>query len=164
MNTGNGARNKKRFNVVDFFIIAAVAACVIGAVLRFNLIEKLNVGAAKDTVEISFYVHNISDYSAQALSVGDNVYNGGTYLGKIGTVEISKAEYYFENPEGVLELTYDEMRYDVRGTIIGTGTMTEDGFMLNNNTYIAAGKEMIVTTKNISVNILVTNINVIAGG
>lgn len=163
MNTGNGTRSKKRFNVVDFFIIAAVAACIAGAVLRYNLIEKLNVGAAKDTVEISFYIHNISDYSAQALVVGDSVSHSGIPVGKIGTIEISKAEYYFENPEGVLELTYDDMRYDVRGTIIGSGTMTEDGFMLNNNTYIAAGKELLVNTKNISVNILVTNLNVTAG-
>lgn len=157
------AKTKKRFNVVDFFILAAVAACIVGAVLRYNLIDKLNVGAAKDTVEISFYIHNVSDFSAQALTVGDNVYNGGIYLGKIGTVEISKAEYYFENSEGVVELTYDERRYDVRGTIIGTGTLTEDGFMLNNNTYIAAGKEMLVNTKNISVNMLVTNLNVTLG-
>lgn len=163
MNTANAANTRKRFNVVDFFIIATIAACAIGAVVRFNLIDKLSIGAAKDTVEISFYIHNISDYSAQALTVGDNVYSSGTYLGKLGTVDISKAEYYFENSEGILDLTYDERRYDVRGTIIGSGTMTEDGFMLNNNTYIAAGKELLVNTKNITVNILITNLNVTPG-
>lgn len=159
----SGSRIKKRFNVVDFFIIAAVVACAFGAVLRFNLIDKLNVGAAKDTVEISFYIHNISDYSTQALIVGDEVYNGGVHMGKLGTVEIGKSEYYIENAEGVLELTYDETRYDVRGVIIGSGTMTDDGFMLNNNTYIAAGKEIKISTKNISVNILVTNLSVTSG-
>lgn len=164
MNGANSAAAKKRFNAVDFFIIAAIMACIAGVALRYNLIEKLSVGTPKDTVEISFYIHNISEYSAQALVVGDDVYSGGTYLGKISTVDISKAEYYFENSEGVLELTYDERRYDVRGTIIGSGTMTEDGFMLNNNTYIAAGKEMLVSTKNITVNILVTNLNVTPAG
>jgi hypothetical protein len=162
-NSYSGARIKKRFNIVDFFIIAAVIACACGAVLRFNLIEKLNVGAAKDTVEISFYVHNISDYSAQALVAGDNVYNGSLHMGTLGTIEIGKAEYYIENSEGVLELTYDETRYDIRGTIIGSGTMAEDGFMLNNNTYIAAGKEMLITTKNINVNVLITGVTVTTG-
>lgn len=156
----NGTKLKNKFNIVDFFIIAVVIACICGVVLRFNLIEKLNVGAAKDTVEISFYIHNISDYSTQALVVGDDAYNGSVYMGKLGTIEIGKAEYYIENSEGVLELTYDDTRYDVRGTIIGSGTMTEDGFMLNNNTYIAPGKEMLISTKNITVNVLITNLAV----
>ncbi len=155
-----GAKNKKRFNIVDFFIIAAVLACIFGAMLRYKLIDKLNVGAPKDTVEISFYIHDVSEFSANALIPGDEVKNGGVTLGKLGNIEAGKAEYYIENLKGELELTYDETRCDIRGTITGSGTMTDDGFMLNNNTYIAAGKEMLISTKNINVNILVTDLEV----
>lgn len=114
---------------------------------------------------VSFLILDIRETSADCFNSGDVfVVTGGDALGTlVDTPSFTPAEIYIENDEGKQILTYstaegDDARIDVRGTFLVSGSMTEEGFLLNGKTYLAPNKGVGIQNEKISVAITITDI------
>lgn len=167
--TENTTKVRKKLNALDIFIILAVIMCITAVGIRIYMGDKGDIpGKASVEIEdyiVSFLVLNIRETSADSFVDGDTfiVPPNGEVFGKlINTPSFTPAEMYIENDEGQYILTYstqegDDARIDVRGTFLVSGSMTEEGFLLNGKTYIAPNKTITIQGK-INVNITVTDI------
>ncbi len=156
-------KRKIRFNIIDFIILVAVIACVVGIALRYDVADRIGVKTNETKVEISFIVHDIKESSADALLIGDEFYwkQNGMSLGTLIEKEIAPAERISENGRGEGVVTYSENKKDARATLVAVGTVTDDGFMLGGTQFISAGKEMEIYSKQVEVLAIITDVTVI---
>ena len=150
-----------RINILDIVIVLAIVAVIVGVAMRFNLADKLGIQSNSDAVEISFLIKEISESSVDALVIGDKFYwdSNSMEVGELKWKTQDYAEAFIENEEGLLVKTLNEKYFDVRGTIRAEGKMTDDGFMLAGTQFLSAGKYLYVSSKNIKVTILITDIS-----
>lgn len=156
----NENKVRRRFNIIDLFIILAVVAVIVGVALRFNLADKIGVKSNRDTVTVSFIITDIKESSADALVIGDTFFIDANKieLGELISKKPTYAEAFIENDDGVLVKTANENKYDVRGEIRATGRIKDDGFMLGGTQFIAANKILYVYSQHIMVTMTITGI------
>lgn len=162
MNYQNNKTGKKsfKFGALDVVIILLFIACAVGIILRYNISEKLQNTTDMREAEVEFVVTGLSPSSADAFVLGDVVFWEGNRLGPIKSKDVFNAVEYNANADGLPVKAENLEKRDVEGVISVSGKKTDDGFLLNGNMYIAAGKELKITTKNIAVTIIVTRVNV----
>ncbi len=165
----NTARERRKLNAVDYFILIAAILCIAGAVLRIavgNAGGSLSSPITSEDYVVSFKIENIRNTSTEYLTEGEVFYIESTkqYMGKItGNVTVTPALFYIEDANGNYVQTYapdngDASRRDVIGTMLVSGYMGESGFLLGGSTPLAANKELTVRSKNLSIKIIITDI------
>lgn len=166
-NEKNQAKKKSpRFvlNVVDLVLIIAVLACVVGVYLRYNLSENLGVRQELSDYVLSFKIENVRFTSGDAFPEGDMVFLAETNDQELGTIlaidSTAPSEVVFTDKEGDYRILYypEDTRIDLTGRILSSGVMTERGYMLGGNTYLAPGQSYAVETPRIYVEITITDI------
>lgn len=143
----------------------AIAVIVTGVAFRYNILDRIGIKSNEDTVIISFLIRDIKESSADALVVDDIFYweTNKMEIGKLISKKPSFAEAFVENLDGILVKTYNENSYDVRGEIIAKGRIKDGNFMLGGTQFLAPGKTLYVSSRNIMVNMLITKITQIEG-
>ena len=161
---------RKRLGVIDYFIIVALVACVVGAALRYFAVGDSIFNSKNEIGEytLTFKVTDIRNSSAQNYFKAGTVFyleDSDLMLGTLGeNIIVNDAEkvYYLLDGTAVSvknNLTGDQYRVDVEGEFKVKGTMSEDGsFMLDGNRYLASGSSVNVYSKYISVTLTVTGI------
>lgn len=154
---------KLRFNIVDLVLIIAVLACIAGVYLRFHFSEEFGVNHVQNEYAVSFEVKNIRYTSVDAFPTGDNVYlqSSRKLLGTIiGIDSTSPSQMIYTDYSGNVKQIYypEDSRIDLTGRIAARGTLTERGFMLDGNTYLAPGASYLVLTPHINVTLTITDI------
>lgn len=164
-------KKKLKLNALDIFIILAVVLCIAGVGIRYYVSyggEIPGQSTVYETYLVNFSVSNIRETSADYFVPGDTFYitQTGDKLGVLtDTVSTTPSEIPIEMANGEYSLAYavdnEELgrgRIDVTGTLLVEGKMTEDGFLVGGNTYIAPNKSLSVQSTNIYVNIIVKDI------
>lgn len=154
-------KKKLRLNIIDFLIVIVILGALIGIALRFGVVEKVTNQSGLKQARISFLIQDINDESADYFVIGDEFTSVShkCIFGKLESRQILPAEAFVVNELGQIFKTYSENhRIDVRGTVVGNGTFTDDGFLLSGTNYIAPGSSMRVQSLNIDVWITVTSI------
>ena len=154
---------KPRFNVIDVLIILIALACVIGLVLRFGNVGGLSSTENLKSYDVYFSVSNIAYTSEDAFVQGDTVrlVESGAVLGEFAGLEsILPAEFFARDENGnLIVVNYPEAtRIDVTGRIVSHGMMSDNGYLLNGTTYIAAGNEYAVQSEHMDFVLKITNI------
>lgn len=157
-----GARG--RFNIIDLVLLIALLACIAGIYLRYAADRDLGSKQELDSYTLSFEVQNIRYTSADAFQADDAVYlrTDDTKIGTLLSLDsASPTEYLFFDLGGNVKQTYypENTRIDVTGRILAEGRMTENGFMLNGNVFLAPGRSYPIMTPHIDVNITITDIS-----
>ncbi len=152
-----------RFNLVDLVLIIAVLACLVGVYLRYNISEEFGVKHELEDYVLSFEIKNIRYTSADAFPEGDALYLDGkdTVLGTIlGIDSTSPSEVIYTDSKGDYKTIYypEDSRIDLTGRLLSRGDMTERGYMLGGNTYLAPGQTYYVETPRINVSVTITKI------
>ena len=159
----NVQKNKVSFNVIDVFILVFVAACLVGLVIRVGNFNIMDNGKSLEDYRIHFDVSNISSDSEDYFIRGDSVTdtNSGLVLGKIEMIDsISPAQILVKNAENeYVTVNYPpNTRVDISGTLISSGVMESNGYMLGGTTHIAAGDVFVVQSEHMNFTLTVTNI------
>ncbi len=154
---------KIRFNLIDLVLIIAVLSCVVGIYLRYNAADKFGVNHELDSFTVSFEIENIRYTSADAFHEGDLFYldEKNQTLGNLIAIDSTAPSktVYIDSKGNYKTLYYPEdSRIDLTGRVLAEGIMTERGFLLGGNTYLAPGETYYVETPYINVNITVTAI------
>ena len=163
-NTTETKRTKLQFNIIDVVIIIAVIACCVGMYIRYNIgdaegdKQEINQISAK----IEFLLPEVNEQLCDVLNAGSPVYYGGDSepIGELSTI-ISKlpSERFVTLNDGTIVKTFsDELYFDVRGIITVNGVMTEKGFMLNGDVFLAPGVNFGVQTPEADFSCVVTNV------
>lgn len=170
--TSNTTKVRKRLNALDIFIILAVIMCITAVGIRIYMGDNGDV-IGKTSIEtgdyfLSFLILDVREDTADCYTQDNKFYFvNGTSLDPFGYLvdmpSFTPAEVYVENDEGQYLLTYstaegDDARIDIRGTFRVSGSMTEEGFLLNGKTYLAPNKTLGIQSIKNYVNIIVTDI------
>ncbi len=152
-------------NIIDFIIIVAVIAAIIGIVVRSGVVERVTINNNLETARVSFLISSISESSGEHFNNGDKFYSD-THKCSFGTLEqfwTMPAEIYLADEYGVLgKTTVSGDKIDVRGTMLCTGVFTADGFFLAGSNYIAPNSPVTVKSSSIVVNLTVMDIEKVA--
>jgi len=153
-------KNKIRFNIIDFIIVIAIIGCIVGVALRYNVVDRIGISSLNDTVEIEFVIFNIRPTSYDAMVKGDTFYwkQNNMEIGVLKEATGSYSETFIQTEDLKMVKHLRDDRYDVRGTFVAKGAMTESGFMLNGTQFLAPGKSLNVISKNIDVTLTITKI------
>lgn len=152
-----------RFNIVDLVLIIAVLACLVGVYLRYNVSEQFGVNHELGEYVLSFEIKDIRYTSADAFPEGDTFYldEKDVILGTVIAIDsTSPSEVIYADSKGDYKTIYypEDSRIDLTGRLLSEGMMTDRGYMLAGNTYIAPGQTYYVETPHINVGITVTGI------
>ncbi len=152
---------KLRFNIIDFLIIVIVLGCIAGAVIRYNIIDRIVLDTKRDEVKISFLVSGISPQIAEAMKEGDEYYiSGASYtIGRLSKPTVGPAQIIDENEEGRPVASEDNTLRDVRGSFTSYGVLNEDGFFLAGTMFLAPGKTLTVESKSATFSLIITEIS-----
>ena len=157
----NISENKRniRFSIADFVIILMVFACLIGALLRYDIAEKLFSKSVKNEYTITFLAEALTENEATAIRDGEKFFLDGDIFGEIQASDITNSVAYYEDNSGALVSYVKQDAFDVTGKIICELVDSENGYLLGGKTYIAPGSSFKVKEKEIEISILVISIN-----
>lgn len=156
-------RAKRRFNIIDVFIIVLVLLCVLGVYFRGQIAEWIGIEKKVEEYQISFEISEIRYTSSKYFYTGSKVYldNGNIVIGTIeGNCTVLPAEAYVDGPDGAPILTnYPKDTYvDVMGNIKCMGIEKEEGFYLNGTYSLAPGSRINVHTEMLNFSMTITEI------
>ena len=97
-------------SVVDLLVLIFLVLAGVSLYLKANVLDTTQTAqshdlSAMDTVSVQVLVSNISDFVADALEIGDEVYDQGNFdagvLGTISDIQIQDASYIAELSNGL---------------------------------------------------------------
>lgn len=151
---------KHRFNIVDFVLIIATLACVIGIAIRYNLHSSLMQGSSTATVTVM--IEGLLEDNTDTLFEGDTFYyqKTGNRFGTLLSWETRPAKIRFVNADGTYSTTNYIDRVDVICQLEVEGYNSEDGFMIGGSTYVGCGSDILVRSRNLETQWIVLDIEV----
>jgi len=161
-NKENIKRSKVKIAAVDVLIVLLLILCLAGVCVRIAVGENgLFSGEEKGSYIVSYVIEGEKDEYSSYFSEGCEFYleNGDRFGALSGNATFTPAKIIGENSRGEAVISYaDDGTVDITGTFLVRGTMTESGFLLNSNTYIAPNMTVTVRSSDITSNITVTDI------
>lgn len=171
------AGKKTRFNVIDALIVVLVLSCIAGVVLRYTVLDDIELSKDQKDFYITFTVSSLSHAQLQKIveakdeaeTNGNWVYlsDGKTELGVLTALDEqnrSTVEFVKENGE-VVYAQYsenesdDEVLWTITGKILCRGCYSENGsFLLNGKEYLSANMVLDVFTKYCDFTLTITDI------
>ncbi len=168
--TSDKKTKKIAFNLLDWLIVVSVLLAGIGIWFRFGLAEQWENKQNTVTACISFSISNIKEtsFTGGYFAEGNAVYNAdadnnliGYFAGEDKFGYVPAVFYqYTKTGEGVIKQSASD-RIDVVGAIMTEGLLTENGFFYGGTTYIAPGQVVLISTRDIRVSVLITDIEIV---
>jgi len=157
--------SKTKFNVVDVIVIVLIIACIGGIYVRYNLIDKIGISSQLKSYEITFNSSDLRYTSLIAFQKDATVINRSTgeKIGIFKEIETtSPSSVYVTNSDGTMEKVYypENTKIDVKGKIIVKGIMTDNGFLLDGNYYLANGSVLDISTEKLDITITVESLSI----
>jgi hypothetical protein len=128
-----------KINIIDFFIVIALAAVLIFGVYQFTAGEGIVGIGAPETREfyISFFMEEVEGFTAAALRVGDNVFDNGRNLGMgvVTALDINDAIVWNMDQHGNTVRSNREGWNSVEITARLSAVPSENGILIAGNRY-----------------------------
>ena len=151
-----------RFSVIDFVITLMILACLVGVAMRFDLADRLFSRTALTNGRVTFVAEAVTSEERAVFTENTIFYTDRDTFGILTGVEESPAVFYYENNLGSLIPYEHDTLLDLNGSFSAKILATEGGYLLNGNTFIAAGSTFTVKAGGASV--FITIISVEAAG
>ena len=156
----NNAQKPNRFNIIDFMLIVAVLACLIGVAMRTNIKE--TVIESNDTATVTVMVRGLLNDNVKHIVVGDEYFNqsNGQSIGFLQSSQASPTKIRTPRYDGTIATTESVDRSDVICKIKVQGLSTTDGFLIDGTAFIGSGSKFSVRSVNLQTEWLVLDIEV----
>ena len=168
----SGKIQKRHIGVLDVCILVALVAIIAGVAARFILRDNSSMAQPKalQNYLVDFEIKDIRGTSEKYLKTDSSFYLGetGDYLGVVYKKEVlsDPAMTEYVTPEGnvvyvpnLRDAGDDLCRIDVTGTFLVSGYVDDNGFfLLNGNRYLGLSKEVAVRSRELMVNVIITDI------
>lgn len=149
----------KKFNVLDLVIILVIAAIILGAFFRTDIIRLIS-GEETVTMEITFESEPLSTLYYGYFVEGDEIYLSGTdsRLGTLGNLSKNLAPVMVQMEDGTYKEDVELERSVVNGTLTVEGYLRDGIFSLSDGTVISAGDVLQAEGSLISFNLTVKSV------
>ena len=168
----SGKIQKRHIGVLDVCILVALVAIIAGVAARFILRDNSSMAQPKalQNYLVDFEIKDIRGTSEKYLKTESPFYldETGDYLGVVYKKEVlsDPAMTEYVTPEGnvvyvpnLRDAGDDLCRIDVTGTFLVSGYVDDNGFfLLNGNRYLGLSKEVAVRSRELMVNVIITDI------
>ena len=171
-------RRFPKFGVLDVVIILLVIAIVAGIYFRYSFFDTLNSMKNMKECYVTFKTDKITTNLSREMNDGDAIYfkSDGSSFGNL-TVKSEEITMVIQEQPATNTVfkdgkTYADVQYPQGmedSLIYGVGTIkcncstTADGsYLLNGTTYISPGQTYTVCTEKVTVNITITDIEVVS--
>lgn len=168
----SGKIQKRHIGVLDVCILVALVAIIAGVAARFILWDNSSMAQPKalQNYLVDFEIKDIRGTSEKYLKTDSPFYldETGDYLGVVYKKEVlsDPAMTEYVTPEGnvvyvpnLRDAGDDLCRIDVTGTFLVSGYVDDNGFfLLNGNRYLGLSKEVAVRSRELMVNVIITDI------
>lgn len=168
----SGKIQKRHIGVLDVCILVALVAIIAGVAARFILRDNSSMAQPKalQNYLVDFEIKDIRGTSEKYLKTDFPFYldETGDYLGVVYKKEVlsDPAMTEYVTPEGnvvyvpnLRDAGDDLCRIDVTGTFLVSGYVDDNGFfLLNGNRYLGLSKEVAVRSRELMVNVIITDI------
>ena len=169
VNANNGEGKKSRrsvFNAIDISILLLILICAIGIYVRYERENSVNAGdGASYTVE--FVCEKVRYTTVDYINVGDEIYFGGTNkrLGTVSGTVVSRPSSEEIDSDGKKVTVYypSDTVIDISGSFSVNGVMTENGFLIGGDTYIAPNSVIEISGRMVDMKVRVVSIKVADG-
>lgn len=153
-------QNTNRFNIIDFMLIVALLACIIGITARTNLRE--SIVQSNDTATVTVMIRGLLKDSVKQLVVGDEYFDqrSGESIGYLQSFEAKPSKIHTPRLDGTIATTESTDRADVICKVKIEGLASDTGFHVDGIRYIGSGSSFIVRSKNLETEWLVVDIEV----
>jgi len=164
------AKRKIALNLLDWIIIVSILLAGVGIWLRYGFVEEWQNKKNLVTANISFTIADIkeSTYTGGYFSEGSPVYNvdnNNSLIGHFAGEDMFSyipAKFYEHKKNGEVVIVQSVTdRIEVNGVIVSEGIMKENGFFYGGTTYIAPGQNVIITSRELKVSVLITDIEIV---
>lgn len=123
-------------SVIDLVVVAVVIVMAFALYVKTNHNEITSTSTPDSTITYQMLVRGVRTYVADAVRVGDHVYDqdrnsGGGSLGEITDIELRPGEKLAEFADGTVATTPVEDGVDMLLTIRGSGLISDGRYMLN---------------------------------
>jgi len=151
---------KNRFNIIDFFLVVTVLACVIGIAIRYNLSETLV--QSHDSATVTVMIRGLLEENADQLVVGDAYFyqTSSKPFGTLTSVKTSPAKNRYFKDDGTVYVSEYQDRVDAICTLDIEGYHSKDGFMIDGATYVGIGSDILVRSMHLETQWIVLDIEV----
>ncbi|MDF2521895.1 MAG: Uncharacterized protein K0R84_2523 [Clostridia bacterium] len=122
-----------KINVIDLLAILVLVLIAAGVVYKFGYTDNRGVGN-DSLIQYTASIKDIRSYTAEAISVGDSIYDSktGTYMGKVIGKELQPYKDYITKTDGTVSLAEKPDRFELLITMEVPG-------VVNSYSYLASG-------------------------
>ena len=153
-----------KISIVDIAVLLFVICAVAFVGLKFFAPAGNLASAEQVNCEYTFKVQNVRQASVDALekSVGMNVTDSaGVFLGTLKSLDdVGPYRAIVTKPDGSMIKAEVPDKYELKATVEVSGTKTTDSIMVSNKRELSVGSHLSVTTPEITVEVVITGINV----
>ncbi len=151
-------KKKMKFNILDVVVILIIAVLAVAYCFRNNIFANTLSISEPSEMKVSVKVEGVRIYTADAFSVGDNIYDRetGNHLGVISDI---KYEPSYESvkldgtqtEDGTAKVVLLETpgRYDVYITFDAVGKINDEGSYINGNKLVAPNSGLSISTQKV---------------
>ena len=168
----SGKIQKRHIGVLDVCILVALVAIIAGVAARFILRDNSSMAQPKalQNYLLDLEIKDIRGTSEKYLKTDSPFYldETGDYLGVVYKKEVLSDPAMTEYVTAEGNVVYvpnlrdagdDLCRIDVTGTFLVSGYVDDNGFfLLNGNRYLGLSKEVAVRSRELMVNVIITDI------
>jgi hypothetical protein len=131
----NRGRLFGKVNIIDMLVLLVVLLIISGVISKFALSDDRSVKSNPNILQYTVSIADIRNYSADALNVGDKLYDAktGTYMGEIINKEVKPQRDYITKTNGTIVQAEKPNRLEVLLTIEVPGVENETGYLAGGN-------------------------------
>ncbi len=148
-----------KFNVLDFTIILFSALILLSVIFWNNIRSELFYEEKK--AEYTFIATGLTEEMILSISENDKLFfdNSEKSSGTLKSYQYEKEILPITLIDGTVKY-YEAETYALSGTVSAEGVKKENGFYINGDYFIVAGKKFNANTSKISFNIEISNLNI----
>jgi hypothetical protein len=126
-----------KVSIVDIIIVLIVVLAIVFVGYKYTKTKTTSPDKSQ-SVQMSFYIEETNDFTANSIKVGDKVVDfiQNSTMGSVTKVEVAPSVSYANNSEGKFVTSTKEGYSSVKVTIEGKGILTSNGLSIFGNTYL----------------------------
>lgn len=141
---------KKRFNILDLFVILFVICLVAFLAVKFTTSSGI-VSVGSDVAEYEIVVRDIKAVTANSIPESGALYDEtGASMGTIVSKNVEKARVLLQTQDGSYDIVENKNKFDVTIKAKVTGVQKTEGFFFEGKKSFGVGSEVFVEAGNIS--------------
>lgn len=122
-------------SIIDVVVIFAIFALVGGVYLKTVVLEETGKTTRDVKIQASFEARIVPEYLAEALQIGDEIYDkdheSGGPIGVITNIEITEPRAIAELTDGTVSFVTSNSDINILVTIEGAGSVTDGRYSFN---------------------------------